>query len=263
MLSVQNLCVGYGRRLVVREFSARPLQPGSLTALLGPNGSGKSTLLKGLVGLARVSSGTAQLDGMDLLTAPACRRAREVGYLPQNSASGGRLRVIESLLVAAGAGKEGRGYTADAKQVDEAVALLAYLEIHHLALHYLDELSGGQQQLVAVAQALIREPKVLLLDEPFAALDLNYQFHLLNVLRTETRQRALVTVIVMHDMNTALRELDHAWLMHEGRLVAEGKPAEVITPRNLATAFGVRGRVEAAPSDTPHVLVEGLQGPIE
>ena len=93
-----------------------------------------------------------------------------------------------------------------------------------LALHYLDALSGGQKQLVGLAQALIRRPRVLLLDEPLSALDLNYQFHVMQLLRQETRQYGLISVIVLHDLNAALQHADRAVLIHQGRLAGPARP---------------------------------------
>ena len=93
-----------------------------------------------------------------------------------------------------------------------------------LAPHYLDALSGGQKQLVGLAQALIRRPRVLLLDEPLSALDLNYQFHVMQLLRQETRRHGLISVIVLHDLNAALQHADRAVLIHQGRLAGPARP---------------------------------------
>ena len=127
-----------------------------------------------------------------------------------------------------------------------------------LALHYLDALSGGQKQLVGLAQALIRRPRVLLLDEPLSALDLNYQFHVMQLLRQETRRHGLISVIVLHDLNAALQHADRAVLIHQGRLAGAGAPADVITPQALAAVYGVQGRVESCSRGLRQVLIDGL-----
>lgn len=261
MLAVHDLCVDYGRHTVVRNFSARPLQPGTLTALIGPNGSGKSTLLRGLAGLLRPRCGQVRLHDVDLLAIDPARRARLAGYLPQILPAAVRLRVFEAVLVA-GAVAEGSRAPAMSAQLGRVEQLLMHLGIEHLAPRYLDELSGGQRQMVAVAQALMRDPVLLLLDEPFAALDLNYQAHLLHLLRRETRERLLVTVVVMHDLAWVLREADHVWLMHEGALFAEGTPAEVITAAHLAAVYGVEAHVDAGQQGWPQVIVRGLSRPL-
>ena len=98
---------------------------------------------------------------------------------------------------------------------------------------------------MGLAQALIRHPRVLLLDEPLSALDLNYQFHVMRLLKQETQEHRLISIIVLHDLNVALQHADRAVMISSGRLHAEGAPAEVITPASLAAVYGVQGRVEA------------------
>ncbi|WP_233772700.1 ABC transporter ATP-binding protein [Achromobacter sp. AONIH1] len=254
MLEVDELKAGYGRQDVLHGLSLPPLAAGELTALLGPNGSGKSTLLKTLAGLVRVRAGTARLDGRDLATADQAERARHVVYLPQGLPAEVHLRVFESVLVAARAG-DGLAPSASPAEIE---TLLERLGIAPLALHYLDALSGGQKQLVGLAQALIRRPRVLLLDEPLSALDLNYQFHVMQLLRQETRRHGLISVIVLHDLNAALQHADRAVLIHQGRLAGAGAPADVITPQALAAVYGVQGRVESCSRGLRQVLIDGL-----
>ncbi|KAG1609082.1 hypothetical protein G6F45_013476 [Rhizopus arrhizus] len=176
-------------------------------------------------------------------------------YLPQSLPAAVHLRVFESVLVAAKA-------TQDALAPPVAMAdierLRDRLGIAHLALHYLDALSGGQNQLVGLAQALIRHPRVLLLDEPLSDLDLNYQFHVMRLLKQETQEHRLISIIVLHDLNVALQHADRAVMISSGRLHAEGAPAEVITPASLAAVYGVQGRVEACSRGLRQVLIDGL-----
>lgn len=121
------------------------------------------------------------------------------------------------------------------------MALLRRLGIAHLAMSYLDQLSGGQKQLVGLAQSLIRQPRLLLLDEPLSALDLNYQFHVMDLVRRETRRRNIVTTVVVHDINIALRHADHVLMLKAGQLLGDGTPAAVITPRLWRPSMGCAG----------------------
>lgn len=257
MLQLQHLAVAYGKRQIIADLSVEGLAPGQVTALLGPNGSGKSTLLKALAGLARTTHGSIVLDGHDLTSVSFATRARQVVYLPQSLPAAVHLRVFESVLVAANASEMQGGR--EKLDVSHVYALLERLGIAHLALRFLDQLSGGQKQLVGLAQALIRKPRLLLLDEPLSALDLNYQFHVMDLLGQETREHGLITVIVLHDINIALRHTDYALMIRDGNLVANGPPTAVVTPASLAAVYGVRGRIEQCSQGVSQVLIDGLQ----
>ncbi len=255
-LEIRSLTAGYGNRPVLRGLRAAPLPEGTLTALLGPNGSGKSTLLKTLAGLNPMLGGDLRLDGADFAGLSPARRAEHAMYMPQALPKGVHMTVLESVLVAARSGRARQGGDA---LMREAMQVLAELGIGHLASRYLDELSGGQKQLASLAQALVRRPRLLLLDEPLSALDLNYQFHVMRLLKQETADHGLITVIVLHDLNVALQHADRAVMIHGGRLVAAGAPAEVITPASLAAVYGVHGRVEACSRGRLQVLIDDLE----
>lgn len=256
-LLIRGLAAGYGGKPVLQDLTAGPLADGTVTALLGPNGSGKSTLLKTLAGLNPVMRGALSLDGEDLARATPARRAERAMYMPQALPKGVHMTVFESVLVAARSGRQG-GASKDLMR--DALSVIADLGIATLASRYLDELSGGQKQLASLAQALVRRPRLLLLDEPLSALDLNYQFHVMDVLRRQTSQHRLITLVVLHDLNIALRHADHALLLHGGAIEAEGLPAQVVTPASLRRVYRVRARVERCPQGQAQVHVDGLAG---
>ncbi|PLZ02520.1 iron ABC transporter [Burkholderia sp. WAC0059] len=262
-LAIRDLSVRYGRRLVLDALAADALPRGELTALLGPNGSGKSTLLRALAGLAPASGGRLALDGEPLELSVSGARSHSVVYLPQALPAGVRLQVLESVLVACRATRNpGLGWSGAANEADlgHAYDILERLGIGALAQQRLDQLSGGQRQLAGIAQALVRDPQVLLLDEPLSALDLNHQFHVMQLLRAETRRRNMVTVIVLHDINAAMRLCDRAMLLHRGGIVGFGRPAEVVTPQSLEAVFGVRARIEPCSRGHHQILIDGLAG---
>ncbi|MDJ0091600.1 ABC transporter ATP-binding protein [Pantoea allii] len=252
-LSLGGFTTGYPKRRVIENLNVARLPRGEITVLLGPNGCGKSTLLRALAGLNK-GQGELWLNGEDLMTQPFVRRARQVVYLPQSLPAGVHLHVLESIIVAQRASS---GLHSAASEADVMV-LLEQLGIAHLAMRYLDQLSGGQKQLVGLAQSLIRRPALLLLDEPLSALDLNYQFHVMDLVRRETALRNMVTVVVVHDINIALRHAQHALMLKEGKLIAEGAPDHVITPATLAQVYGVQGRIEHCSRGTPQVMIDGL-----
>lgn len=260
MLEVHDLSLAYGKRDVISNLSAEPLRSGQVISLLGPNGSGKSTLLKALAGLLKAKQGRVVLDGTDLTHVSFEQRARKVVYLPQSLPASVHLRVFESVLVAGNASAVSPSL--GSVDHDQILHILKRLGIEHLSMHYLDQLSGGQKQLVGLAQALIRKPKLLLLDEPLSALDLNYQFHVMDLLAQETHENGLITLIVLHDLNVALRHSDYALLIQGGGLLGEGPPQQVITADSLARAYGVQARVEHCSLGTPQIVIDGLCNPI-
>ena len=252
-LALTHFSAGYPRRQVIRDLTVPRLQRGKITALLGPNGSGKSTLMRAMAGLGP-SAGELSLDGENLLALPFARRAEKVVYLPQTLPAGVHLRVLESSIVA----QRAAGGAHSPENQAQVMSLLRQLGIEHLALSYLDRLSGGQKQLVGLAQSLIRQPALLLLDEPLSALDLNYQFHVMDLVREETQRRNIITLVVVHDINIALRHADHVLMLKEGQLLGDGAPAEVITPQALAAVYGVRGRIEPCSQGVMQVIIDGL-----
>jgi len=256
MLELKHLRLAYGARDIIANLSIQGLQAGQLVALLGPNGSGKSTLLKAVAGLLPLRHGSIRLHGEDLTRARFEERAQHVVYLPQSLPEAAHLRVFESVLVAANASQLGGPARAD--DIARVGDILTRIGIGHLAMRSLAHLSGGQRQLVGLAQAMIRRPRLLLLDEPLSALDLNYQFHVMDLLAQETRAHDLVTVVVLHDLNIALRHTDQVLLLRAGELMAQGRPADVITPASLQSVYGVRGRVEPCSQGLPLMVVDGL-----
>ena len=249
-LTIKGLNAGYGKHQIIDNLNIDTLPRGEITVLLGPNGCGKSTLLRALAGLNR-ASGEAWLDDKNLLALSFARRADSVVFLPQSLPQGVHLHVLESVIVAQ------RASGGEPSQA-QAIALLEELGIAHLAMHYLDQLSGGQKQLVGLAQSLIRRPSLLLLDEPLSALDLNYQFHVMDVVRRETQARNMVTLVVVHDINIALRHAAHVLMLKQGKLVASGEPEAVITAENLAEVYNVRGRVERCSQGRAQFVLDGV-----
>jgi sulfate transport system ATP-binding protein len=193
---------------------------GSLTALLGPSGGGKSTLLRVVAGLESPDSGTVEIDGQDLTGVPA--RQRGIGFCFQHYAPFRHLTVRRN--VAFGLEVRRRPKAEIREKVDE---LLELVRIAHLADRYPSELSGGQRQRMALARALAIEPKVLLLDEPFGALDAQVRQQLRVWLRELHEKISVTTVLVTHDQEEAMEVADRLAIINEGRLEQIGAPAEI------------------------------------
>ena len=193
---------------------------GSLTALLGPSGGGKSTLLRVVAGLEVPDSGTIEFDGEDVTTVPV--RDRGIGFCFQHYAPFRHLTVRKN--VAFGLEVRKRPKAEIRRKVDE---LLDLVKIDHLADRYPSQLSGGQRQRMALARALAIEPQLLLLDEPFGALDAQVRQELRVWLRDLHRKISVTTVLVTHDQEEAMEVADHLAIINEGRLEQIGDPAEL------------------------------------
>lgn len=248
-LSVENLTSGYRGRRVIAGLTLPPLAAGEVTVLAGPNAAGKSTLLQTLAGLIRAGGGRAVLEGADLLAMPAVARAGLVGFMPQTPPAAAGLSVLESVIAA-------RAVTLRAGAEAAAIAVLTRLGLVDLADRSMARLSGGQRQMVALAQAMVRQPRLLLLDEPTSALDLARQVRLLGTLRALAAEGRIV-VAVLHDLGLAARWADRIAVLDDGRLAAFGTPSEVLTPDLLARTWGIRARVERCSAGHLLVLSDG------
>lgn len=239
-LGVRGLEAGYGGKAVVRQVDLGPIEPGSMISLLGPNAAGKTTLLRALAGL-QPASGSIRLGERELVGMPLAEHARLVGYMPQNLPQRIGLSVIEATISAMRAAPPG-----DAGQAHLAETALDTLErvgIGHLAMEELGHLSGGQRQLASLAQALVRRPRVLLLDEPISALDLHYQLRVMKLVREIVRESGMIVIMVLHDLAMAARWSDRVVLLSGGEVAAEGPPEEAITAERLAQVYQVSGTV--------------------
>jgi len=247
-LETKNLKFGYKSRDVLTDLSffAGP----SLTAVLGPNGAGKTTFIKCLAGLLE-SEGAVFVDDRPLADWPKAGLHEVLGYLPQYSDCRSLLTVLEVVLLGRLASLSWR-----VKDEDLALALgtLDILGLGDLAARPLRELSGGQQQMVAIAQALVKNPKVLLFDEPSSSLDLRHQLEVFELIAGLTKEKDLVTVVAMHDLNLAARYADRLLFLHGGRFVAVGSPREVLTEELLLEVYGVEARVLLDDTGRPQIM---------
>ena len=200
------------------------VEPGELVALLGPSGSGKTTLLRIIAGLEFPDAGEVRFAGEDMVRRDA--RERQVGFVFQHYALFRHMSVFEN--VAFGLRVKRRGERLKAAAIrDKVMGLLRLGQLDRLASRYPSQLSGGQRQRVALARALAIEPRVLLLDEPFGALDAKVRKELRRWLRQLHDRMGLTSVFVTHDQEEALELADRIVVMNEGRIEQIGSPEEV------------------------------------
>ena len=257
-LQITGVDVGYPRRQVIRNLSLPPMRAGTITAMIGPNGAGKTTLLRALAGLTP-AKGDVRYDGRALLRLAPGDRARHVTYMPQSLPQGVALTVIEAVMTALRVSAL-HGARTDAQFHAQADAVLQRLDIGRLALSSLDELSGGQRQMVSLAQAIVRRPDILLLDEPTSALDPRHQIDVMAAVKEIAAAENLIVLAVLHDLNLALRWADMVVVLKDGTLAAAGPPEEALTPEVLATAYHIAARIERCSRGLPHVVFDGKIG---
>jgi iron complex transport system ATP-binding protein len=213
-----------------------------LVGILGPNGSGKTTLLRVLAGVLRPSAGRVTLDGRDLHSLARSHIARRLAMVPQETHVAFDYSVLEVALM-------GRYPHLGAFELegprDLAIAreALAATGTGWLERRPFDTLSGGEKQRVVIASALAQAADVMLLDEPTASLDLGYQVEVASLVRRLNRERQMTVVIATHDLNFAAALCDRLVLLREGRVMASGKAAEVLTPDRIAELYGVEAEV--------------------
>lgn len=255
-LTIQSLSVAYGSKPALADVSLK-VEPGEILALIGPNGAGKTTLFRAVSGVLKAKAGAVYLDELDLFKLSIPQRARYMAVVPQARRLPPGYTVWQTVLL-------GRtpylGWLGRPGQNDRERSLWAMERtgILELASQRVEELSGGEQQLVLLARALAQETPILLLDEPTAHLDLQHQSSLLHLIQELAQEQNLAIMMAIHDLNLVAQYADRVALMVKGRLKACGTPAEVLTPGNLMEVYQVPLHIVPHPIyGTPLVLLDG------
>ncbi|MDS9468834.1 ABC transporter ATP-binding protein [Paracoccus sp. MBLB3053] len=258
-LNVRKLCVTRDGLPVIDALDLPPIRAGELTVLAGPNAAGKSTLLRAIAQLLPYR-GEVSLIGRDLHRTSPAERAELIGFMPQHSATRSDLSVLESLVVALHAGGGLAGRVVGGQSAEErGLAALDRVGIMDLALRALSHLSGGQMQLVALAQVIVRNTPLILLDEPTSALDMARSHRVLSIARDLAHEGRMV-IAVLHDLAQASRWADQLMVLSHGRLATSGPPNEVLRPDLLANVWDVSARVERCTHGNLMVLVDDEAG---
>ena len=255
-LTLDNVTVSLGRRSVVRGISAA-FAPGTLTGIVGPNGAGKSTLARAMLALVP-AGGTVTIDGTDVAALSRADLARRIAYLPQGQTLHWPL-TVERLV---GLGR--LPHLAPMSQIgaaDRAAIERAMdrADVASMRGRIATELSGGERARALFARALAVEAPALIADEPLASLDPGHQIDVMEMMRAEADAGALV-IAVLHDLTMAARYCDRLLLVDGGRLDADGRPAEVLTPDSLRRVYGIDAKVETG-GDWPTVTTFGRVRP--
>ena len=242
-LAVEALSLVLGERQVLDRIDAR-FVPGQVTAVLGPNGAGKSTLLACLAGLRNPDSGAVLLDGVARPFHPPRELARRIGLLPQTADVHWDIDVATLVSLGRYPHRGRWGQTAADRAAIEAAMVAA--DVTRFSQRPMTALSGGERARVLLARVLAGQPEWLLADEPLANLDPAHQLDALDCLRAVARSGAGV-IVVLHDLNHAMRVADTVLLLAQGRLIAQGAPEAVLTPRRMAETYGVDTHIGQTP----------------
>lgn len=246
-LELDRLEARYGRKVIYTEASTPVVDGGVLTALVGPNAAGKSTLFRRIAGQIP-GAGNIYLTGAG---------SEDLRYMPQDTSMTAALSVYESVILALKQG--GGGWRMSSSELAAVDGVLARLRIEDLAELQLTELSGGQRQLVSIAQTLVTEPKVLLMDEPTSALDLYRQYEVLEVLRAYVAEKNAVALLALHDLNQVMRACTTTIAVAKGQVIAVGPTLEVLQPTLIGQLYGIDARVENCSRGCPMLIVDGAR----
>jgi iron complex transport system ATP-binding protein len=258
ILRLENVGYALDRHTILRGISFG-LQPGECVGLVGPNGSGKTTLLRTAAGLLAPDVGQILLTEQPLTQLKRREIARQIGYVPQQANLDFNFSVREVVLM-------GRNPYLSRFEVenesDRCIArqALELADLTHLVERLVTTLSGGERQRVVIARALAQQSRLLLLDEPTASLDLRHQHEIMALLVRLSQEHNLAILVALHDLNLAARYCNRLIVLNRARLLADGRPAEVLTPELMAQVFEVEATIcpdETAPGRV-QIVVQGV-----
>lgn len=248
-LQAKEIIFGYDSNPILENVNFE-IAPSRLVTIVGPNGSGKSTLIKCIDRIVSPQGGSILIDRKDVTKMSRMDVARYLSYVPQSSVRIFPTNVFDTILMGRRPHIGWLGSDGDEEKVWDVLRLL---NIERLAMSNFNELSGGQQQKVLIARALVQEAEVMLLDEPTSNLDIWHQLDVMNIIRDVVRKREITAIMALHDLNLASTYSDRIIMMKRGRIVAAGDPNSVITAENIASVYRVEAAVRSL-SDRPMII---------
>ncbi len=249
-LNITGLYAGYQGKAILSDINLSDLKNGQLVGVIGPNAAGKSTLFKSIAGVLNPTSGDIVLNEISLSNSSRAVRAKRVAYMPQAYGCNAILTVFESILLAL---KQSGGWRVSDDNLSRVSRVLNALDLGHLASRNISALSGGQAQMVAVAQTLVREPELILFDEPTSALDLKHQLQIMSRIKDAISTKGLIGLAALHDLNLAAQFCDRIILIKDGQIFADGSPEEVLGSTQIGEAYGVETELHSTRSGRLYV----------
>ena len=257
MLKISNLYYSFSEKSLLEDVSLF-LPAGHTLGLVGPNGSGKTTLIKLISGVLKLQKGAITIGNKSLSTLTARQTATKVATVPQDPQVPPYLRAIDVVLMGRTCHLRTTKWETqrDLGIVERAMQIT---ETWHLTGKQVYELSGGDLQRVMIARAIAQETPLMLLDEPTANLDLKYQHHILEMIKTLQSELGLATMLAIHDMNLASQYCDTIALLKHGSINLMGTPTEILTNENISGIYGVDTHVIVHPDTNLPMIVPKIK----
>lgn len=249
MLSLKNFSIKRGDNCIIDSLNL-DFMPSKIYAILGPNGAGKSSLIQGIFGEIKFY-GEALFRNEIFSHKKGWKK--HFGYMPQDIGIDANLSALEVVLLG---DLDGLGVRLSDDQISEALEVMDHLGIIHLANRDISSLSGGQRQMVFFAQVMLKKPEVLLLDEPVSALDMYHQCILLDCLRKQTREKKLITLVILHDLSLASEFCDEIIFLHHSKIWAKGSPAKILEHSLLQNVYQVNAKIFYDDMGIPAVIAK-------
>ncbi len=255
LVRVRDLGFRWGKKTVLDEISFTIIS-GQIVAILGKNGAGKTTLIKCLNRVQTPQNGKVEICSKDISRQSLIELSKSVSYVPQSVKTSFPMDVFDVLLLGR---RPHISWMTSSEDLEAVSETLRKFGLEDLAFRRFDRLSGGERQRVIIAKAVVQNPRVYLLDEPTSDLDLQHQLLVMetvtDIIRNSAGSKSVIFAI--HDINIAARFSDRVILLHEGRILADGTPSEVITRSNIATVFGVDSEIAPSSSNSPMNIIIG------
>ncbi len=255
LVRVRDLGFCWGEKTVLDEISFTIIS-GQIVAILGKNGAGKTTLIKCLNRVQTPQNGKVEICSKDISRQSLIELSKSVSYVPQSVRTSFPMDVFDVLLLGR---RPHISWMTSSEDLEAVSETLRKFGLENLAFRRFDRLSGGERQRVIIAKAVVQNPRVYLLDEPTSDLDLQHQLLVMEAVTDIIRNSggSKSAIFAIHDINIAARFSDRVILLHEGRILADGTPSEVITRSNIATVFGVDSEIAPPSSNSPMNIVIG------
>lgn len=248
-LKVRDVEFGYTSVPILKDVCIE-LAESEVLGVVGPNGAGKSTLIRCIDRILKPQRGSILLDGRDINEMRLMELAKRMGYVPQSTSQIFPATVFDTVLMGR---RPHLGWRSSEKDEGKVLDVLQMLNIENLAMRDINELSGGQQQKVFIARALVQEPDVLLLDEPTSNLDIRHQLEVMEIITSIVREKKISAIMAIHDLNLASRYADRIVMLNGGTIIDAGNPSSVLTPKNIKQVYGVEAVVRNE-SERPFIV---------